>query len=139
MPPPTLAIVAQVFGVELIEIHRRAGWWVAGYLGVIGLIGVMLAIARREPAGWFFTLFGVGVVAIIAQVGMGLYAFSVEDRQPGNIHVFYGVVAMFTLAFAYIYRAQLSRRAALSYGLLALFLMGIGFRAIGSIGRSFGG
>lgn len=110
----------------------------AGYLGLVGLVGIVLAIARREPQRWFFTLFGVGVVAILAQVGMGLYAFSVEDRQPGNIHVFYGVVAMFTLAFAYIYRAQLSRRAALSYGLLALFLMGLGLRAIGSIGRSFG-
>ncbi len=137
--PSPIALIAQIGGVDLIEIHRLAGWWVAGYLGVVGLLGIAIAISRREPGRTFFILLGIGMAAILIQVGLGLYGFSVEDRQPGNIHVFYGVVLMFTLAFAYIYRAQLARRAALSYGLLALFLMGVGIRAIGNIGQSFGG
>ena len=43
--------------------------------------------------------------------------------------MFYGFLILFTFAFAYIYRAQLDRRPALYYGLLLLFVMGLGIRA----------
>ena len=49
---------------------------------------------------------------------------------PGNaFHVFYGVVIAVTFALAYVYRAQLDRRPMLAYGLLLLFVMGLGLRA----------
>lgn len=121
------------------DLHRQTGWWVAGFMGVVGLLGVLLHVLDREPSRWFWVLFGTAVAGVLGQVGLGLYSFSVDKGQPGNIHVFYGVVIMFTLAFAYIYRAQLARRPALYYGLLALFIMGLGLRAIGNFGRSFGG
>lgn len=108
-------------------------------MGVVGLLGVALQVLDREPSRLFWVLFATGVAGVLGQVGMGLYAFSVDEVQPGNIHVFYGVVIMFTLAFAYIYRAQLARRPALYYGLLCLFIMGLGLRAIGNFGQSFGG
>lgn len=108
-------------------------------MGVVGLLGVLLHVLDREPSRWFWLLFGTAVAGVLGQVGLGLYSFSVDEIQPGNIHVFYGVVIMFTLAFAYIYRAQLARRPALYYGLLALFMMGLGLRAIGNFGESFGG
>jgi hypothetical protein len=47
------------------------------------------------------------------------------------------VVTSITLAFAYIYRAQFSKRPALYYGLLMLFLMGLGIRGIMTFGKSF--
>jgi hypothetical protein len=49
------------------------------------------------------------------------------------------VVVAFALAFAYIYRAQLAKRPALYWGLLLLFLMGLGIRGIMSFGKDFGG
>jgi hypothetical protein len=132
-------LLAQVAPSTLGEIHRQTGWWVAGFMGVVGLLGVALQVLDREPSRLFWVLFATGVAGVLGQVGMGLYAFSVDEVQPGNIHVFYGVVIMFTLAFAYIYRAQLARRPALYYGLLCLFIMGLGLRAIGNFGQSFGG
>jgi hypothetical protein len=132
-------LLAQISLPAAADIHRQAGWWVAGVLGIVGLIGIILHLSRREPGRWFWVLFGLAVVGVLGQVGLGLYAFSVDEEQPGNIHVFYGVVILFTLAFAYIYRAQLGRRPALAYGLLALFIMGLGLRAIGNFGESFGG
>jgi hypothetical protein len=43
--------------------------------------------------------------------------------------VFYGVVIAITFSLAYVYRAQLARKPALGYGLLLLFVMGLGIRA----------
>jgi heme A synthase len=134
MHPMTLLAAAES---TVGEIHKTWGWYAAGLMGVVGLWGVLLAILKKQPPRPYWMAFGVSVVAILAQVAMGVWTLSVDGIQPGNRHVFYGVVITFTLAFAYIYRAQLAKRPALSYGLLALFLMGLGIRAIQSFGRSF--
>lgn len=123
----------------LVSLHRTIGWYVVGLLGVIGLWGVALAVLKRDPGRSFWIGAGVGFVAGILQVAMGLAGFAVEDRDPGNQHLFYGVVLMFTFAFVYIYRAQFSKRPALAYGLVFLFSMGLGIRGIMTFGQSFGG
>ena len=48
--------------------------------------------------------------------------------DPGSAHLFYGVVILFTVAFAYVYRAQFERRPALAWALLMLFMCGLGIR-----------
>ena len=141
LPMPSFAriplVVGQVDGATVGSIHRTTGWWVVGILGAVGLWGAVLAVMRRTPGRIYMTGFGIAVVAVIAQVVVGVVAFS-AGIEPGNQHVFYGVVIMFTLAFAYIYRLQLAKRPALSYALLALFLMGLGIRGISTFGQSFG-
>jgi len=127
-----------VLAVTAGDIHRATGWWVVGLVGAVGLIGIVLGIARREPGRWFWWLVGVAAVALLSQVGLGLWRYSVDGEDPGNQHVFYGVVVVFTLAFAYIYRGELAKRPALSYGALLLFLMGLGVRGISTFGQSFG-
>ena len=74
---------------------------------------------------------------MVVQVVLGLGAMNFEDIDPGNQHVFYGVVIAFTLAFAYIYRGQFRKKPALYYGLLMLFLMGLGLRGIMTFGGNF--
>jgi hypothetical protein len=120
------------------ELHRQTGWYVAGLMGAVGLWGLALAVFRRTPGRVFAIAFGVAVTGMLAQVAMGVWAFSQDGINPGNQHVFYGVVIVFSLTFAYIYRAQLAKRPALSYGLLGLFIMGLGLRAIANFGQSFG-
>lgn len=123
----------------LVSLHRSIGWYVVGLLGLIGLWGVTLAMLRREPGRPFWVAAAIGFIVGILQVAMGLVGFAVEEHDPGNQHLFYGVVLMFTFAFVYIYRAQFSKRPALSYGLLFLFSMGLGIRGIMTFGQSFGG
>ena len=79
----------------------------------------------------------MAVSAVIVQVLLGLGSMNLEEKNPGNQHVFYGVVISFTLGFAYIYRAQFRRRPGLYYGLLMFFLMGLGIRGIMTFGQSF--
>lgn len=80
---------------------------------------------------------GIAITALLVQVLLGLGAMNFEETDPGNQHVFYGVVISFTLAFAYIYRSQFRKRPALYYGLLMLFLMGLGLRGIMAFGGNF--
>lgn len=97
--------------------------------GIVGLWGIGLAVLRKVPARAFgiATAIAVGVMLVQVVSGVILYA---SGRRPGDgFHVFYGVVIAITFAIAYVYRAQLAKRPALSYGLLLLFVMGLGIRA----------
>jgi hypothetical protein len=107
--------------------------WINGIVGIWGI-----AMARRDSApGAFYWAVGIAIVAMLAQVTVGVVLLSSEEVDPGNQHVFYGVLIAATFAFAYIYRAQLRKRPALYYGLLLLFTMGLGIRGIMTFGVSF--
>ena len=118
-------------------LHRAVGWYVVGSMALLGAWALILAMLKTTPGRAYWVAFGVGVTGVLAQVGMGTWALSVDDVDPGNQHVFYGIVSVFTLAFAYIYRLHLAQRPALSYAILCLFLMGLWIRAIGNFGQSF--
>lgn len=123
---------------SLVQLHTTLGWWVAGATGLVGLWGVVLAIGRRPPGRAFHSMVGAAIVAMTGQVLLGLLALNLAaTRAPGSQHIFYGVLVLFTFAFAYIYRATLRRRPALYIGLLLLFVMGLGIRGIQTFGGSF--
>lgn len=117
--------------------HSFWGWVAVGLLLAIALWGLGLALRRRAPGRAFWTGTGVAIAATVLQVGLGLYAFGVDGIAAGNQHLFYGILLLFTFAFAYIYRPQLAKRPALSYGLLLLFAMGLGVRAVLTFGLDF--
>jgi hypothetical protein len=109
----------------------HANWFYVAVIstGAVGVAGVAFAIAKREPGRWFFWARAVAIGAMLVQVAAGVVLYQQGNRPGNGFHVFYGVVIAFTLSFAYVYRAQLERRTALSYGLLLLFVMGLGLRA----------
>ncbi len=113
----------------MLSFHQTWAWVAIVGCGLSGLVGVGLALVRRSPRRPFWVMVGSGIVAVLIQVGAGLVLFARGER-PGTFHVFYGIVISFSLAFAYIYRSQLARRPALSWGLLMLFIMGLGIRAM---------
>ena len=108
--------------------------WVTGLVGIWGLV-----LSRRDgpPPRLFYWAVATGIVVMLSQVILGVTLMSVEDVDPGNQHVFYGVVIAATFAFAYIYRAEFRKRPALYYGSLMLFTMGLGIRGIMTFGVSF--
>lgn len=97
--------------------------------GAVGLTGVVFALLKRRPGPWFMWARGFAIGAMIVQVAVGVILYQQGHRPASGFHVFYGVVIAFTLTFAYVYRAQLARRPELAYGLLLLFVMGLGLRA----------
>ena len=108
------------------------GHWVSVALasaGLVGAWGLLLAAMRREPGRAFAVAGGAAAIAMLVQVTAGLILYGRGLRPLNAFHVFYGIVIVVTFGFAYIYRAQFAKRPALSYGLLLLFVMGLGFRA----------
>jgi hypothetical protein len=119
------------------SIHSIWGWVAVAVTGLIGLWSLGLHLAKRTLGRSFPGAIGLGIGVMLGQVLLGLGAMNLENIDPGNQHVFYGVVIAFTLAFAYIYRAQFRKKPALYYGLLMLFLMGLGLRGIMTFGGNF--
>ncbi len=102
--------------------------------GLVGLWGLGLAVVGREPGRWFGIATVVAIGAMIIQVAAGATLYAMGARPGDSFHVFYGVVIAITLSIAYVYRAQLARWPALAYGLLLLFVMGLGLRAWANVG-----
>jgi len=107
--------------------------WLAGLVGLWGV-----AMARRDavPRAFYWAV-ALAVAALLAQVVVGVALMTTEEIDPGNQHVFYGVLIAATFAFAYIYRPQFRERPGLRYGLLLLFAMGLALRGIQTIGVNF--
>ena len=118
------------------SIHTAWGEIAAGLSGVVGLWGLLMARRESLPKAFYWAV-GVAIAGLLVQVILGVGAMTVEGTNPGNQHVFYGVVIAFVFAFTYIYRAQFRRKPALYYGLLLLFTMGLAIRGIMTFGSSF--
>jgi len=109
----------------------HANWFYVAVIvcGVVGLGALGFTVAKRKPPAWSRYAVGTAIVAMLIQVVLGVALYMQGVRPTDDFHLFYGVVILFTLTFAYIYRSQLAKRPALAYGLLLLFVMGLGLRA----------
>ena len=113
----------------VLRFHEEWFFVAVGTTGVVGLWGLITALAKRELPSAFVWARGIAIAAILIQVAAGVYLYS-NDLRPGNsFHIFYGVVIVITLTLAYLYRTTMARKPALTYGILLLFVMGLGLRA----------
>jgi hypothetical protein len=113
----------------VLTFHANWFWVAVVTTGVVGLWGLALAILKRPADRPFRIAAGVASVAMLLQVAFGLAAYGQGERPGNDFHIFYGFVILFTFTFAYLYRAKLAKRPALAYGLVLLFVMGLGLRA----------
>lgn len=114
---------------DILWFHENWFYVAVVTTGAVGLWGVGIAIVRRRPGRAFAIATGIAITAMLVQVAAGVILYA-QGLRPGNgFHVFYGIVIAVTFTIAYVYRAQLARRPALGYGLLLLFVMGLGLRA----------
>ena len=123
--------------VAATVVYRRgmrsfhANWFYVAVVatGLVGLWGIGLAILKRSPNRAFWLAAGIATTVMLVQITAGVILLVQGFEAADAFHVFYGVVIAITQALAYVWRAQLARRPALSYGLLMLFIMGLGIRA----------
>jgi len=121
--------------IHVSEFHTTWGYIAAGISGLVGLWGVLMRRGEVPPKAFYYGV-GVAIAALLLQIGVGVIVAS-GGVDPGNQHVFYGVVIAVTFSFAYIYRAQFRKRPAFYYGLLLLFTMGLSIRGILTFGGDF--
>jgi hypothetical protein len=119
---------------SILWFHAHWVYVALATTGIVGLWGLGLAALRRPPGRAFRIAVSAAIVAALVQVAAGVALYVYGLRPLNGFHVFYGILIAVTLSLAYVYRATLARRPALLYGLLLLFLMGLGFRAWSNVG-----
>lgn len=114
---------------QVLWFHQYWVYVALGATGFVGLWGLVPAAMRKKPGRAFGIAVAVAIVAILVQVAAGVTLYVSGLRPLNGFHVFYGVVVVVTLGLAYVYRSTITRNPALWYGLLLLFVTGLGFRA----------
>jgi hypothetical protein len=127
---------AVLSSTDLSGFHETWGYVAAGISGVVGLWGVVIR-HRIPPPSVFYYAVGLAIAALLVQVVLGVVSMRASGIDPGDQHVFYGVLIAVTFSFAYIYRAQFRKSPALYYGLLLLFTMGLAIRGVATVGVDF--
>jgi hypothetical protein len=116
--------------VTVRAVHE---WWawvviVGNALAGVWALGAHVWPTLRGRALWWFT--GAAEIAIFVQVILGVVMVSAQKIAVPQFHMFYGFVAIITVAIIYSYRAQIAPYRYLLYGVGGLFLMGLGLRAV---------
>lgn len=114
----------------LLDFHEI---WAYVAIAANALAGLVLLVCWRVPKWrgtwmWIPTIAAEAAMMLQVLVGVGLVAS--DDYVAPRFHMFYGFVAFLTVGIAYSYRQQMRGRRELFYGLVGLFIMGLGIRAI---------
>ena len=94
--------------------------------GILALIAWRVERFRGRHI-WIATI--VAEVAVLIQVFVGVILVASHRYEAPRFHMFYGFVAFITVGLAYQYRGYMKDRRTMIYGLVGLFLMGVGIRA----------
>jgi len=112
-------------------------WWAYVAIAANAVAGLILLVTWRVPRWrgrwmWYPTI--AAQAAMMLQVVNGVVLVASGEYVAPRFHMFYGFVAFLTVGIAYSYRRQMRGRRELFYGLVGLFIMGLGIRAILQVG-----
>jgi hypothetical protein len=114
----------------LLDVHKEFAWFVVIGNGLAGAwaLGAHWYRSLRSRALWWFTT--LVELSVFVQVIFGVILVSGQKIEAPQFHMFYGFVAIISIAIIYAYRQQLEQYRYLLYGGGGLFLMGLGIRAM---------
>ena len=98
--------------------------------GIAGIICLFAWRVARWRGRWVWILTIVAEVLFLFDVVVGTALVAAYKFKPPGIHMFYGFLVFITVGLAFQYRESMRGRTELLYGLVGLFLMGLGIRAV---------
>lgn len=114
----------------LFDFHKVWGYVAIVANGVVGVLALIAWRVRRARGRWlWFSTIGAEA-AMMLQVLVGAILVISKDYTAPRFHLFYGFLAFLTVGLAYQYRRQMRGRTEFFYGLVGLFIMGLGIRAV---------
>ena len=114
----------------LRDFHEVFGYVAIVANGIAGLVALAAWRLQRWRGRWVWivTIVAEGMMLLEVVIGVILVA---SDRYVGaRFHMFYGFLTFLTVGLAYQYRDSMRNRTELLYGLVGLFMMGLGIRAV---------
>jgi len=114
----------------LREFHGVFGYVAIVANGLAGIVALVAWRARRVRGRWVWIATIVAEAMMMLQVVIGVILVSSDRYVAARFHMFYGFLAFLTVGLAYQYRDALKGRTEMFYGLVGLFIMGLGIRAV---------
>ena len=119
--------------MTLNQIHAILATATLIFSLIIGGWSLVRALRRQGIDGNTWGILASGEILYLAQGVVGILQLLGGARPERGIHILYGVVTALTLPAAYaLSRGRDDNRAAWTYALLGLFLVGIALRARGT-------
>ena len=114
----------------LLDIHQSFAWFVIISNALAGgwSLGAHWWAPLRHRALWWFTI--AAELTVFVQVILGVSMVAGQGLKAPKFHMFYGFVAIISVALIYSYRGQMEKYKYLLYGFGGLFIMGLGVRAM---------
>jgi hypothetical protein len=98
--------------------------------GIAGIVALVAWRVQRWRGRWVWAATIVAECLFMFDVIVGTVLFVAYDIDVPRIHMFYGFLVFLTVGLAFQYRDAMHGRTELLYGLVGLFLMGLGIRAV---------
>ena len=119
----------------LRDFHEVFGYVAIVANGFAGIVALGAWRFRQWRGRWVWIVTIVAEVMMLLQVVIGVILVSGDRYVAARFHMFYGFLTFITVGLAYQYRDSLRGRAELLYGLVGLFIMGLGIRAVTEVMR----
>jgi hypothetical protein len=97
---------------------------------IAGIVCLVAWRVTRWRGRWVWILTIGAEVLFLFDVVVGTALVVAYKYKPPGIHMFYGFLVFITVGLAFQYRESMRGRTELLYGLVGLFLMGLGIRAV---------
>ena len=116
----------------LRDFHVVFGYVAIVANGAAGMGALLVWQVRRLRGRWIWVLTIAAEAMMMLEVIVGVILFASDDSRADRlrIHMFYGFLTFVTVGLAYQYRDSLRGRVEMFYGLVGLFIMGLGIRAV---------
>jgi hypothetical protein len=118
----------------LSDFHEVFGYVTIVANGLAGVVALVAWQARRLRGRGVWAVTIVAEAMMMLEVVIGVILVSSDRFVAARFHMFYGFIAFLTVGLAYQYRDSLRGRTELLYGLVGLFIMGLGIRAVLEVG-----
>ena len=116
--------------MNLTEIHSQLSNSFMLYFGIAGALGLVAYVRGKNMQASYWGILILGELLIVVQGVLG-FTLSAQGFSPARgVHILYGIVSLITLpGYFAISRGRDDNRATFAYGLICLFLVGVGLRA----------
>ena len=114
----------------LLDFHKVWAYVAIAANAIAGIIALIAWKLRSWRRRWIWIVTIAAESAMMLQVLVGVVLVASDEYVAPRFHMFYGFLAFLTVGIALSYRKQMRTRRELFYGLVGLFIMGLGIRAI---------